>query len=339
MGMSKRLVTATAIGLFALAVPASAQRRGGGGGPAVGGGMHVGTAMPRSGGPRVGGASFGAPRQVFAPRPTFFPRIGPARIAPSLVAARFNGARMTTVPRTVVIGGRPAFATRGVVTTRGAVLTSRGFVTARGLVVVPRRVVVVHRFVPRNVGPRIVVVPHRFVRPFFAFRPRFNLGYGLWVGFPVAYPMYYSYAFPSPYPFETTYLYPDPSSTYGDQSPSYGSATPYPSQAAPSYPAATYPPPGSPAQAYPANESIKLQRGQESGGVSFEITPNTAMVYVDGTNVGTVAEFSPTSMPLTLTPGRHHIELRAAGYQTMAFDTEIVVRQVIPYRGEMQPQR
>ncbi|OLD21420.1 MAG: hypothetical protein AUJ01_02290 [Acidobacteria bacterium 13_1_40CM_3_65_5] len=57
------------------------------------------------------------------------------------------------------------------------------------------------------------------------------------------------------------------------------------------------------------------------------------------TYVGTVAEFSPTTMPLTLTPGRHHIELRVAGYQTMAFDTEVVAGQVIPYRGEMQPQR
>jgi hypothetical protein len=73
--------------------------------------------------------------------------------------------------------------------------------------------------------------------------------------------------------------------------------------------------------------------------VSFEITPNTAGVYVDGTYVGTVAEFSPTAMPLTLTPGRHHIELRVGGYQIMAFDTEIVAGQVIPYRGEMQPQR
>jgi PEGA domain len=73
--------------------------------------------------------------------------------------------------------------------------------------------------------------------------------------------------------------------------------------------------------------------------VSFEITPSTATVYVDGTSVGSVAEFSPTAMPLTLTPGRHRIELRAAGYQTMSFDAEIVVGQVIPYRGEMQPQR
>ena len=89
---------------------------------------------------------------------------------------------------------------------------------------------------------------------------------------------------------------------------------------------------------YPSQGSAAAQR-QDAGGVSFEITPSTARVIVDGTEVGSVAEFSPTSTPLTLTLGRHHIELRAAGYQTMAFDAEILAGQVIPYRGEMQPQR
>ena len=61
-------------------------------------------------------------------------------------------------------------------------------------------------------------------------------------------------------------------------------------------------------------------------------------MIVDGTEVGSVANYTDAT-PLTLTLGRHHIELRAAGYQTMAFDAEIVAGQVIPYRGDMQPQR
>jgi hypothetical protein len=36
----------------------------------------------------------------------------------------------------------------------------------------------------------------------------------------------------------------------------------------------------------------------DTGGVSFEITPNTAAVFVDGTYVGTIAEFGPESQPL-----------------------------------------
>jgi hypothetical protein len=39
---------------------------------------------------------------------------------------------------------------------------------------------------------------------------------------------------------------------------------------------------------------------------------------------------------LTLTAGRHHVEIRAAGYQTMTFETDVTAGQVIPYQGTMQ---
>jgi hypothetical protein len=71
--------------------------------------------------------------------------------------------------------------------------------------------------------------------------------------------------------------------------------------------------------------------------LSLEITPDTAGVYVDGAYAGTVADFSPTSNPLTLSPGRHHIEIREPNFQTMAFDTDVTAGQVIPYQGTMQP--
>jgi hypothetical protein len=273
--------------------------------PRIGAGGFGGS---RFAAPRAGVTRFAGPRSFgVASRPAFAARGG---------VTRFGGAR------TFGVGSRPAFSSRGVIGTRG--FGSRGFVGARG-------------FAPRFIGPRIVVSPFRFARPFYAFRPRFSLGFGLWVGFPIAYPSYYDYPYPYPYygysyPYATADPYAYPASTYG-----------YPAPPA-SYPAGTYStgsyPGGSyPAQTYPPSGSVGAQQGQDSGGVSFEITPNTARVYVDGTEVGSVAEFSPTAMPLTLTPGRHHIELRVAGYQTMAFDAEIVAGQVIPYRGEMQPQR
>jgi hypothetical protein len=332
MGLSKRFVTSAVIGLFALAAaPASAQHRGGGG--ARSGGMHGGGATVRSAGPRTGGRSFSAPRTMGAPRTTFA-RPGPSRFSPGFGGPRFSGARVVG-PRTFGGGGRPAFANRGVIATRGAIAT--------------RSVVGVRGFGPRVIGSRILVAPHRFGRPFYAFRPRFSLGFGLFVGFPVAYPYYYGYPYAYPYSgaYPYPYPYPYPYSSYGYQDPSYGyTSAPYPEQTYPTsgyptsgYPASTYPTSAYPAQAYPTSGTVGVQQGQDSGGVSFEISPSTATVYVDGTGVGSVAEFSPTTMPLTLTPGRHRIELRAAGYQTMAFDAEITVGQVIPYRGEMQPQR
>ena len=222
----------------------------------------------------------------------------------------------------------------------------------RGVIrpVVGGRAFVAHGFAPRFIGPRILVAPYRFTRPFYAFRPRFSIGLGLWVGFPVVYPYYYDYPYSYGYPYPA-YPYPYPVYPYGAAGqyaypPStYGyPASPYPA-ASSGYPAQPYPPSASGyptstsgVEVYPSQGSASAQR-QDAGGVSFEITPSTARVIVDGTEVGSVAEFSPTSTPLTLTLGRHHIELRAAGYQTMAFEAEIVAGQVIPYRGEMQPQR
>ena len=73
-----------------------------------------------------------------------------------------------------------------------------------------------------------------------------------------------------------------------------------------------------------------------TGGVSFEISPDTAAVFVDGSYVGTVGEFTPMTQPLGLTPGRHRIEIRAPGYRMMSFDADVVAGQVIPYNGALE---
>jgi PEGA domain len=194
---------------------------------------------------------------------------------------------------------------------------------SRGFAIGPR--VGVGRMSPRFVGRVGVVSPFRFARPFFTFRPRVSLGFGLWVGYPVAYPYYaYGYPYPYPYGYASAYPYPYPYS-YPYPAPAYG----YPSSG---YPPANYPP--------PAQGSVGVQPGQtDSGGVSLEITPNTAAVYVDGQYVGTVANFAPTMAPLALTQGRHRLEVRSAGYETMTFDADVTPGQVIPFQGTMQPIR
>ncbi len=98
------------------------------------------------------------------------------------------------------------------------------------------------------------------------------------------------------------------------------------------------PPPPSYGYAYPP-ASGSVQPGQvDGGGVSFEITPNGAEVWVDGSYVGTVDEFTPNTAPLALAPGRHRIEIRANGYRTMTFDADVLAGQVVPYRGALSPQ-
>ena len=155
----------------------------------------------------------------------------------------------------------------------------------------------------------VPVVP--YYRPYYAFHPHFTIGFGLFVGYPVPYPYYFgapSYVYP--YPAYPAYPPPPPYDPYG-AAPQYGS---------PQYGTSVQP---------PAQGSY--------GGISFEITPDDAGIYVDGTYVGVVRDFSPTHQPLTLTPGAHHIELQAQGCQPLTFDTTITGGQVIPYRGALQP--
>jgi hypothetical protein len=145
-----------------------------------------------------------------------------------------------------------------------------------------------------------------FGEPFFRFRPRFRFGFGLVVGYPVAFPYGYYYA---PYDYGYGYGYPV-----------YGMA-----EAVPTYPDNGYY--GAPSA--PADNTANF------GGVTFDIQPTNAAVYVDGKYIGTVAEFSPQQPPLSLTLGRHHVDIRAQGFQTMSFDMDVVAGQVTPYQGAM----
>jgi len=72
------------------------------------------------------------------------------------------------------------------------------------------------------------------------------------------------------------------------------------------------------------------------GGLSFEITPPDARVIVDDHDVGSVGQFTSTSPPLGLPVGRHHIEIVADGYRTMASDVDVLAGQVIPFQGQME---
>jgi hypothetical protein len=143
----------------------------------------------------------------------------------------------------------------------------------------------------------------------YAFRPHFSIGFGFFAGYAVPYswdyPTYYPYAspYPAPYGYPTTGYPPE---YYESNSVN---VTPGPSNVAPG----------------PSN----------SGGVSFEVNPAEAQVFVDGRYVGVAQSFDGTKQPLTLPAGQHRVELRAEGYQVVTFDVNVLAGQVIPYRGDM----
>lgn len=124
-------------------------------------------------------------------------------------------------------------------------------------------------------APRHIV---RFYEPYYYFRPRVRLAFGISIGYPVAYPVWYD-----PYPAYGYYLGP----------------------------------------------------GVRYGGLSFDIDPPDAAVFIDGAYVGAVEDFSPYEAPLTLRAGLHRVELRARDFQPMVFEITIVPGQVIPYSGAL----
>ncbi len=151
-----------------------------------------------------------------------------------------------------------------------------------------------------NERPRVAPYrPYHYAQPYYAFRPHLNLGFGLWLGYPVPYP-YYGYVYP------------------------YGPADTYP------YGADGYPPP-------PPPDSVDVAPGQAYGGLSFEITPTNAGVYIDGQYAGVVSDFTPNAQPLTVLPGQHRIDIEAPGYRPMVFDVYVDAGQVMPYSGTLQP--
>ena len=75
------------------------------------------------------------------------------------------------------------------------------------------------------------------------------------------------------------------------------------------------------------------------GGITLEISPSDAEVFVDGEYVGQVRDFDGVGAPLNVTAGRHRLELNARGYEPLSIDVDVTPGQLVPYRGDMQPVR
>jgi len=153
-------------------------------------------------------------------------------------------------------------------------------------------------------GRTIVVAPRRYITPrvfgVVPYRP-YYYGYrpGLTVGF------YTGFGYPYAYPYRYGYLYPYyPYAGYGYPllPPAYVSAVP----------------------------------GYAYGGVRIQDAPPDAQVIVDGYYMGVVDDFDGPFQHLNLTAGPHQIEIRAPGYQPIAFDVNVQPGRTITYRAPIQ---
>ena len=77
--------------------------------------------------------------------------------------------------------------------------------------------------------------------------------------------------------------------------------------------------------------------GRTYGGVRLDLPQRDAEVYVDGYFAGMVDSFDGVFQQLDLEPGPHRIEIRAPGYESIAFDVRVDPGRTITYRAEMLP--
>ncbi len=134
----------------------------------------------------------------------------------------------------------------------------------------------------------------------FRLLPYYGGGLGLWGLGPYYYdPFLSGYGYSSWYSYGLPGLYPS-YSTYAD--------TPYP-----------FDPQG------------------PTGRLRLKIEPADAEVYVDGYYAGIVDDFDGRFQHLDMTPGSHHVEVRAPGYRPLQVDIIIQQRRTVVYRGVLVP--
>lgn len=90
---------------------------------------------------------------------------------------------------------------------------------------------------------------------------------------------------------------------------------------------------------YDMSEPYPLRRPQvvERGRLVLQAVPDTAQVFVDGYYAGLAEEFGLRGRAMDISAGSHRIELRAPGYETLAFSVLMLPNDTVRYRGDMQP--
>jgi len=178
---------------------------------------------------------------------------------------------------------------------------------------------VVGRSAPRAIvgGSRGFVGPRRFITPriatvlpyrpyYYGYRPGLTIGFYAGFGYPYGYPYGYGY----PYPYYSGYPY----GYYGNGYGYYGT----------------------PGYALPPPAYVSASPGYAYGGVRITDAPPDAQVFVDGYYMGIADDFDGPTQHLNLTAGPHQIEIRAAGYQPIAFNVNVQPGRTITYRAPIQ---
>jgi PEGA domain len=75
--------------------------------------------------------------------------------------------------------------------------------------------------------------------------------------------------------------------------------------------------------------------GRAYGGVRIEDAPQDGQVFADGYYMGVVDDFDNPFQHMNLEAGPHKIEIRAPGFEPVAFDVNVVPGETITYHADM----
>jgi len=94
-------------------------------------------------------------------------------------------------------------------------------------------------------------------------------------------------------------------------------------------------PTAAPTASVPDTPSRERRQERLTGILRLDVQPRGVLqVYVDGYYVGMPDDFNGE---LELMEGPHRIEIRAPGYETLAFDVRIAPHRSVTYRGALKP--
>jgi hypothetical protein len=86
-----------------------------------------------------------------------------------------------------------------------------------------------------------------------------------------------------------------------------------------------------------SNAPLEIINSGDSGDVRLDVKPTSARVFVDGAFVGTIDDYRHTLAGLNLRAGRHRLEFRAPGYETLVTDVDVDAGRVMTYAAELRP--
>jgi hypothetical protein len=77
-------------------------------------------------------------------------------------------------------------------------------------------------------------------------------------------------------------------------------------------------------------------REEATGSVRLRVKPANAKVFLDGTMIGVVDDFDGLSSHLAAPAGRHEIEVRADGYETLKIGVNVEADKTVTARGSLK---